>query len=140
MNGGRDRGSARLGYAQTILQAVYAYAVPSPETIGWVANFCQDSPIVELGAGRGYWAAQLAHGGLIVDAYDSDPPDQAENVSFPGASGQKDIWQRTTTRTPRSPRDLVDDHPDVAAPGPHPAMNHPPHQQYSAIVNTQEGS
>jgi hypothetical protein len=67
IDGGRPAGSARLGFAQTILQAVYAYAVPSPETIGWMTDFCADRTVVELGAGRGYWAAQLAATGLPAD-------------------------------------------------------------------------
>ncbi|MCU1644015.1 MAG: hypothetical protein JWN03_4290 [Nocardia sp.] len=92
VNGGRARGSARLGYAQTILQAVYAYAIPAPETLAWAAAFCRGGPVVELGAGRGYWAAQLAGAGLAVTAYDSEPPDRLGNVSFPGAAGQRDVW------------------------------------------------
>ncbi|MFJ9367470.1 hypothetical protein ACIRRA_24025 [Nocardia sp. NPDC101769] len=92
VNGGRPTGSARLGFAQTILQAVYAYAVPAPETLAWIAEFSSGRPIVELGAGRGYWAMQLASLGLSVDAYDSEPPDQTENVSFPDAAGQRAVW------------------------------------------------
>ncbi|MFI5781911.1 hypothetical protein [Nocardia sp. NPDC051570] len=94
VDGGRPQGSARLGFAQTILQAVYAYAVPSPETINWMTDFCSGREVVELGAGRGYWAAQLTVAGLIVDAFDFEPPDTTENVSFPGASGQRDVWHR----------------------------------------------
>ncbi|MFD6159181.1 class I SAM-dependent methyltransferase [Nocardia sp. NPDC060256] len=92
IDGGRSQGSARLGYAQTILQAVYAYAVPAPETIAWMRSFCDGRAVVELGAGRGYWAAQLKKAGVHVDAYDVEPPDQADNVSFPGAAGQRDVW------------------------------------------------
>ncbi|MBF6174281.1 hypothetical protein [Nocardia blacklockiae] len=92
VNGGRTQGSARLGFAQTILQAAYAYAIPSPETIGWLSEFCAGHPVVELGAGRGYWAAQLVNAGLEVDAYDSEPPDSTENASFGQAVGQLDVW------------------------------------------------
>ncbi|MFF0452093.1 hypothetical protein [Nocardia africana] len=92
VNGGRPQGSARLGFAQTILQATYAYAIPSPETISWVRRFCDGRPIVELGAGRGYWAAQLADAGVNVAAYDSEPPDRTENPSFVRATGQADVW------------------------------------------------
>ncbi|WP_283139726.1 hypothetical protein [Rhizohabitans arisaemae] len=92
VNGGQAKGSARLAYAQMILQATYAYAIPSPETIAWMSDFCADLPIVELGAGRGYWAAQLAHSGLTVDAYDLEPPDRTKNVSFLEAAGQADVW------------------------------------------------
>lgn len=92
VNGGRAEGSARLAFAQMILQATYAYAIPSPKTLEWMSDFCGDRTIVELGAGRGYWAAQLSHAGLIVEAYDLEPPDTTQNVSFPGAVGQADIW------------------------------------------------
>ncbi|PXX60339.1 hypothetical protein DFR70_110179 [Nocardia tenerifensis] len=83
-------GSARLAYAQTILQAVYAYAVPSPETLRWLEHFAQGRPVLELGASNGYWAAQLARLGVNVTAFDSAPPDTSENVSFPGAH----VWQQ----------------------------------------------
>ncbi|MRH89955.1 hypothetical protein GFY24_21360 [Nocardia sp. SYP-A9097] len=109
-DGGRPNGSARLGYAQTILQAVYAYAIPAPETLAWMADFCAGRPIVELGAGRGYWAAQLAKQGLVVDAYDSEPPDRAENLSFPGAAGQLDVWHPVGDLAACSAR--ISDRPD----------------------------
>lgn len=92
VDGGRPQGSARLGFAQTILQAAYAYAVPSPETVAWMHQFCNGRSVVEFGAGRGYWAAQLASAGLDVAAYDSEPPDRSENPSFTRAEGQADVW------------------------------------------------
>lgn len=76
VDGGGPDGSARLGYAQTLLQEAFAYAIPSPETVAWIAEFCGDRAVVEHGAGRGYWAHQLARAGLTVDAFDSEPPDQ----------------------------------------------------------------
>ena len=92
IDGGRPRGSARLGFAQTVLQAAYAYAVPAPETLEWLRTFCGHRPLVELGAGRGYWAALLARTGLQVDAYDSQPPHTSQNPSFTRASGRPDVW------------------------------------------------
>ncbi|MBB5085064.1 hypothetical protein [Nonomuraea endophytica] len=92
INGGREGGSARLAFAQTILQAAYSYAIPSPTTIEWISSLSADLPIVELGAGRGYWAAQLSHAGIAVEAYDLEPPDKVKNVSFLGAAGQVDVW------------------------------------------------
>jgi hypothetical protein len=109
-NGGKPDGSARLAYGQMVLQAVYAYAIPSPETLQWVTEFCVGRPVLELGAGRGYWAAQLARSGLKVAAYDSEPPDAAENASFPPATGQRDVWHPVD-----AVRDLAEpiaDHPD----------------------------
>jgi hypothetical protein len=92
VNGGNPEGSARMAYAQMLLQAIYAYAIPSPETIEWVSAFAGGRPVVELGAGRGYWAAQMARAGIKVEAYDSEPPDKVENISFIGAAGQDDVW------------------------------------------------
>jgi hypothetical protein len=92
VNGGNPEGSARLAYAQMLLQGIYSYAIPAPETIEWVNAFRAGQRIVELGAGRGYWAAQLAHAGIPVDAYDTEPPDTTENVSFPRGGKQSDVW------------------------------------------------
>lgn len=92
IDGGNPRGSGRLGYAATILQSTYAYAVPSPQTLRWVSEVAGNRPVVELGAGRGYWAAQLAMTGLSVAAYDVEPPNMADNPSFPSSSGQRDAW------------------------------------------------
>ena len=66
VNGGNPEGSARLAYAQMMLQATYSYAIPSPETLEWVSTFCAGHQVVELGAGRGYWADQIsrAHDGF----------------------------------------------------------------------------
>lgn len=92
VNGGCPDGSAQLAFAQTVLQAAYAYAIPSPETVEWMSDFCDGRAVVELGAGRGYWAAQLARTGQTVHAYELEPPDKISNVSFPPAKGQEDVW------------------------------------------------
>ncbi|MET8878164.1 hypothetical protein [Nocardia sp. NPDC004604] len=92
VNGGRAKGSARLGYAQIVVQATYAYAVPAPETLAWIADITRGRSVVEIGAGRGYWASQLAESGVPITAYDTHPPDRANNTSFPSAAGQPHIW------------------------------------------------
>ena len=92
VDGGDLQGSAQLAFAQMILQATYAYAVPSPVSIEWVTRFSSGRPIVELGAGRGYWAAQLSRAGHKVRAYELEPPDTIDNPSFPQATGQVDVW------------------------------------------------
>lgn len=96
VDGGAKHGSARLAFAQIILQAAYAYAIPSPETIDWIATFCDGRPLVELGAGRGYWASQLSRTGLVVNAYDVEPPDKFDNASFPRAGQQEDVWHKVS--------------------------------------------
>jgi hypothetical protein len=92
VDGGSLNGSAQLAFAQAILQAAFAYAIPSPDTIEWMSRFCGDRRIVEFGAGRGYWANQLSRAGHAVDAFELEPPDTANNVSFPRAIGQEDVW------------------------------------------------
>lgn len=87
-NGGRPNGSVRLAFAQTVLQEAYAYAIPSPETLNWVARVSVGRGLLEIGAGRGYWAHQLHRTGIDVRAYDSEPPHRTENPSFRGAT----VW------------------------------------------------
>ncbi|MFC9892916.1 hypothetical protein ACFVMC_04400 [Nocardia sp. NPDC127579] len=81
IDGGMPGGSARLAYAETILQDIFAYAVPSPETIAWIRGFADGRKVLELGAGRGYWSGRLAHAGVDVSAFDSHPPGTG-NTSF----------------------------------------------------------
>lgn len=92
VDGGNPDGSARLAYVQMHLQAIYTYAIPSPETIEWIASFCAGRQVIELGAGRGYWAAQMASAGINIAAYELEPPDKVENVSFPRAGELADVW------------------------------------------------
>ncbi len=54
----------------------YAFAVPTEAALTTIARY---APIVELGAGTGYWAYLLRQRGVDVVAYDRFPPDRAEN-------------------------------------------------------------
>lgn len=108
VNGGQVDGSARLAFAQMLLQSVYTYAIPSPETIKWIGEVCGGRPVLELGAGRGYWAAQLARSKIVVHAYDSEPPGTVDNASFPRSAGQQDVWHEV--RAVRDLRSCVEDH------------------------------
>ena len=49
----------------------YAFAVPDPKAISVIAKY---SPIVEIGAGTGYWARLLSQAGADIVAYDIQPP------------------------------------------------------------------
>lgn len=51
----------------------YAWAVPNKEAIDTLR---EHSPIVEIGAGRGYWAALAASAGSDIIAFDEHPPVQ----------------------------------------------------------------
>jgi hypothetical protein len=85
--------SSRLRYVQDLLQAAYAFAIPSPETLAWVVAATEGRAVVEIGAGRGYWAHQLSELGVDVDAYDHRPPGEpAANSWFPPVAGQPAVW------------------------------------------------
>jgi len=49
----------------------YGWAIPNEEAIEHIADL---SPIVEIGAGKGYWARLLREVGATVIAYDIEPP------------------------------------------------------------------
>jgi len=55
---------------RNILVRQYAWAVPSTEAIRLIARF---SPIIEVGAGTGYWSYLLGLAGADVIAYDAEP-------------------------------------------------------------------
>jgi len=48
----------------------YAWAVPDDRSLEIVAKY---SPIVEMGAGTGYWAKLLSDRGVDIVAYDKEP-------------------------------------------------------------------
>ena len=49
----------------------YAWAIPCREAVDAVAEL---SPLVEVGAGTGYWKMLLEQVGAVVDAFDKAPP------------------------------------------------------------------
>ena len=53
------------------LARLYAFAVPNTAAL---AELSTHAPIVEIGAGTGYWASQLKNMGVDVVAYDVKPP------------------------------------------------------------------
>src|ERR1700682_372058 len=55
----------------------YAFGVPNRAALEAIAR-C--APIVELGAGAGYWAYLLRNRGVDIVAYDLAPPDQVSNA------------------------------------------------------------
>jgi hypothetical protein len=54
----------------------YAFAIPTEAALLVLARF---APIVELGAGTGYWAHLLRRRGVDCLAFDAAPPDQGPN-------------------------------------------------------------
>lgn len=64
-----------LGPLKTI-----AYAIPSPSNLELLSQY---SPLIEVGAGTGYWSAalQLQYGRESITPYDSHPPSSPTNSS-----------------------------------------------------------
>lgn len=58
----------RHAYCET-----YAWAIPNQEAID---TLVKHSPLIEIGAGRGYWAALAAAQGADIIAFDPNPPDR----------------------------------------------------------------
>jgi hypothetical protein len=69
----------RHAYSET-----YAWAIPNQEAI---ATLVQYSPLIESGAGRGYWAALAAAEGADILAFDPNPPDREGVNSWHRQSG-----------------------------------------------------
>ena len=63
------RHASRVDYRSDLVER-FAWAIPSDEAIAALAGL---SPIVEIGAGRGYWAYLLRKAGADVVAYDLYP-------------------------------------------------------------------
>jgi hypothetical protein len=110
LDGGVPEGSARLGFAQMLLHQAFAYAVPSPETVQWVCDFAGGNKIIEIGAGRGYWAAQLSSAGADISAFDIEPPSVDSNPSFPQGEKTRQTWHDVSKRD--SYRELDDYGPE----------------------------
>jgi hypothetical protein len=74
--GGRGSEKARtfLSFERDSLTGQYAFSIPTAETLQTIAIY---SPIVEIGAGSGYWAMCLAACGVDIIAYDRYPPGEA---------------------------------------------------------------
>jgi hypothetical protein len=63
--------------ARDWLAHLYAYAVPNDRALAVLAEL---GPLVDMGAGTGYWAHLLAQRGVDVRAYDVLPPTPAEKA------------------------------------------------------------
>jgi SAM-dependent methyltransferase len=88
------------------LAPLYAWAIPSPGSIAWIVDVLDGTPLLEVGAGRGYWAALLAQAGIDVVAFDHHPPQHGGNryvterrlaVLEAAPTGESEDWSVTYT-------------------------------------------
>lgn len=87
--------ASRYATRQTLVKS-YSWAIPNENAINTIKKF---SPIIEIGAGNGYWAWLLREEGVDIVALDHLPPDRAPNFFF----NYKDIkteWKPRATWTP----------------------------------------
>lgn len=71
---------SRLGIRRDDLVCTYAWSIPSPGDIAWLAGLLDGRGVVEIGAGSGYWAWQLAQAGIDVAAYEPNNPESNRYV------------------------------------------------------------
>ena len=64
---GNEQGDALISLAQR-----YSYVVPDERSLSILAGV---GPLVEIGAGTGYWAHRLRKRGVDIVAFDQAPPD-----------------------------------------------------------------
>lgn len=80
----------------------YAWAIPIPEAISLIAKY---SPIIEIGAGTGYWASLIAKAGKKIEAFDLHSPTLGENPYghkkqfFPVQPIEWLKWEQTSSKT-----------------------------------------
>jgi hypothetical protein len=87
------------------LAQLFAWAVPTDEALAAIALY---APLIECGAGTGYWAALLRARGVDVVAYDLEPPGRSAANDFHRRQAQWIEVRRGTAV------DAVRRHPDRA--------------------------
>ena len=87
---GRDVLARELAGVRGEFIARYAFSIPTPDIVREIARH---SPLVEIGAGSGYWAMCLKSAGADIICYDSRPP--SEEAPWDASGGNRwfeDEW------------------------------------------------
>jgi hypothetical protein len=86
------RTGQRVGPSRDEMVVLYAWAITDPASVAFVAAHAPGG-VVEVGAGAGYWAWQLAQRGVDVIAYDDAPPNTHRNrFSQPSPGEMRTLW------------------------------------------------
>lgn len=83
-----------------VLVKEYSWAVPSHEALETIASY---SPLIEIGAGSGYWAHLLQQMKANILPFDTAPPSTVENEF-----GHNKEW----TKVWKGDESALDDHPE----------------------------
>jgi len=81
---------------------MYAYAIPNEEALGAIHEY---RPIIEIGAGTGYWSHLLRQLGTDVVCYDAFPPtpESGDNPFHPVTRCWTEVLRGTETALDRQP-------------------------------------
>jgi hypothetical protein len=71
----------KLGVCRDDMVHLYSFAIPNDEALDALADH---GPILEIGAGNGYWASLMRQKGIDVIALDLYPPPHPKNNYFRG--------------------------------------------------------
>jgi hypothetical protein len=63
-----------MGLDRQGLSTAFTFSICTPDDIAWMKQLIGDRAVVELGAGRGYWAWMLRQAGVTVHPYDPHIP------------------------------------------------------------------
>ncbi len=66
----------------------WSWSIPDPVVLNWLYHTLDGRPVVEMGAGTGYWAWMMSQMGINWTAYDISPPSQGKNKYHSNAEGQ----------------------------------------------------
>ena len=90
---------------RTSLTRQYAWSLTPPASVDFVLEHLDGRPVVEVGAGTGYWAWLLTQAGIDVNAYDSDPPSKGRNNWH---APRSKIWHEYTEEERRKYRERTE--------------------------------
>ncbi|MET0133257.1 MAG: hypothetical protein ABW215_06655 [Kibdelosporangium sp.] len=81
------------------LASRFSWAVPTEAALGLIGDH---GPILEVGAGTGYWAALLRDRGVDVHPTDAEPPDRGDNAYHQAGRAWLDVERSTAVAAVRA--------------------------------------
>ena len=88
----------------------YSWAIPTPEVIDALVQF---SPLVEIGAGRGYWGALIQEAGGEIDCFDEAPPDTDKENFWHRLHRKFTGWVRVFTKVHQAGTEIAAVYPEA---------------------------
>lgn len=75
----------------------YSWAIPNDAALNAIAKH---SPIIEIGAGMGYWASLLRAIDVDILAYDRDPPKPGSKNNWHQNAAEREPWTKVLRGSP----------------------------------------